>query len=73
MNSATLSPEERHATLSRFLAKYAKRGFEVVERNSTSAELHKPARFPAVFFPSETLYIEVEPNGKIWISKVRGS
>lgn len=67
MNPAQLSPDERKEALTRFLARYKKRGFEIVLRTPTSAELYKPSHFPAWLFHEQTLYIDIEPSGRIFV------
>lgn len=66
-----MSPEERDAALDRFLEKYKKRGFTCVSRTATSAELHKPARFPRWLFPEQNRIVVIDEDGSIYVEKVR--
>lgn len=69
MASAPLSLEERNIVLSRFLRKYLQRGFTIVTRTPTTAELYKPARFPAWLFPEKTIFVDIEETGSIYVRK----
>lgn len=70
MNPVMMSLEEREQALARFLEKYLQRGFRVVSHGPTTAELYKPARFPAWLFPEQTLYVDIEESGWIYVRKV---
>ena len=70
MEPAGLSPTERQDALTRFLERYIKRGYTIVSRSPTTAELYKPARFPAFLFREQTLYIDIEKTGSIYVRKV---
>lgn len=70
MNPVPLSLDERQEALVRFLRKYKKRGFRVVSQGPTTAELYRPARFPAWLFPEQTLYLDIDPTGWIYVRKV---
>jgi hypothetical protein len=69
MTPAGLSLDEREEALTRFLEKYARRGFKVVSRTATTAELFKPARFPEWLFPEQTRYVDIDEIGRIYVSK----
>lgn len=69
MEPVRLSLDEREAKLTRYLEKYLRRGFTIVSRSPTTAELYKPARFPAWLFPEQTLYIDIEETGWIYVTK----
>jgi hypothetical protein len=69
MVPATLSSEERQEALTRFLVKYAKRGYTLVSRSPTTAELYKPARFPNFLFHEQTLYIDIDERGWVYVRK----
>jgi hypothetical protein len=69
MYPATLSPDERKEALSRFLARYLQRGYQVVSRSPTTAEIHKPASFPEWLFKEETCFVDIDEKGLIYIRK----
>ena len=62
-----LSLDERNIALTHFLRKYSKRGFQIVTRTETTAELHKPARFPSWLFHEETRYVDIDATGVIYV------
>jgi hypothetical protein len=70
MNPAPLSPDEREEALTRFLERYFRRGFTITSRTPTTAELYKPSRFPALLFHEQTLYIDIDDTGMIYVRKV---
>lgn len=70
MDPAQLSPDERNDALTRFLEKYKKRGFRIVSRTSTTAVLLKLSRFPEWLFPEQTLYIDIDETGWVYVRKV---
>ena len=67
MVPAELSHNERKEALSKFLEKYYKRGFQLVSRTETTAELFKPARFPGWLFREETRYVDIDELGVIYV------
>ena len=69
MENAQLSLDERQEKLTRFIEKYQRRGYEIVSRSPTTVEMFKPARFPAFLFPEHTYYIDIEPDGVIYVRK----
>lgn len=69
MDPAAVSPSERQDALSRFLERYLKRGYKIVSRSPTTAELCKPARFPEWLFREKTLYIDIQDSGWIYVRK----
>ena len=70
MEPAKMSLEERQAAFELFLKKYLARGFEQVSRTPTTAELHKPARFPQWWFKEQTLFTDIDEDGTIYVRKV---
>jgi len=69
MTPAGLSLPERQEALERFLQKYLRRGYQIISHTPTTAELYKPARFPAWLFPEQTRYIDIDDEGRIYVSK----
>lgn len=69
MEAATLSQVERQEALTRFIGKYVKRGFQIVSRSPTTAELFKPARFPVWLFPEQTYFLDIDVDGAIYVRK----
>ncbi|HZQ09008.1 MAG TPA: hypothetical protein VFD70_20695 [Anaerolineae bacterium] len=69
MTPANLSLEERKQVFERFLERYAKRGFQIISRSPISAELYKPAGFPAWLFKEQTLYVDIDEQGRIYVRK----
>lgn len=67
MIPAKLSQDERKEALTKFLDKYYRRGFQLVSRSPTTAELYKPARFPGWLFREETRYIDIDETGVIYV------
>ncbi|TAH52573.1 MAG: hypothetical protein EYC68_07335 [Chloroflexota bacterium] len=67
MDSTAMSLTEREDVLTRYLEKYLKRGYIVISRSPTSAELNRPARFPARLFPEKIRFIEIDDFGEIHV------
>ena len=66
-----LTDTERHMRLNHFVRKYLKRGYEYASHSQFSAELHRPARFPRWWFPETTLYVSIDPEGRIFVERRR--
>ncbi len=62
-----LSQDERSEALTKFLIKYHKRGFQLLSRSPTTAELYKPARFPDWLFREESRYVYIDERGVIYV------
>jgi hypothetical protein len=67
MNPAKLSPDERAKVLSHFLRKYLQRGYQLISYSPTTAELHRPSRFPHWLFPEKTRFVDIDESGLIYI------
>ena len=66
-----LSDVERQMRLTHFIRKYLRRGFVYKTHTEFVAELHRPARFPRWLFPETTLFVDIDPNGNICVSRRR--
>ncbi len=69
MDPAQLSLKERQSAFERFLERYAKRGFQIISRSPISAELYKPAGFPTWLFKEQTLYADIDEQGRIYVRR----
>ncbi len=70
MEPAALSSDERQEALSRFIEKHYTREYRVISRSATTAELYRPARFPSWLFPEQTLYLDIDEKGWVYVRKV---
>lgn len=61
--------KDRRATLESYVQRRLKRGFQIVSRSDTTAELHKPAKFPAFLRREQTIYVDVDEQGRLFIHK----
>lgn len=61
--------EDRSNALAWYVERCIKKGFAVVSRSDVSAELHKPAGFPALLRPAQTRYVIVDDFGCITVRK----
>jgi hypothetical protein len=66
-----LSDTERHMRLNHFVRKYLRRGFVYTAHSEFSAVLSRPARFPRRLFPETTLYVNIDPEGRIFVERRR--
>ena len=66
-----LSDTERHMRLNHFVRKYLQRGYSYAAHSQFSAELHRPARFPHWLFRETTLYVNIDPEGRIFVARRR--
>lgn len=64
--------EERKQRFNNFIEQRVARGFKVISRSDTTAELHKPPTFPRVLTRSLTVFADVDDYGRIWVRKVEG-
>lgn len=69
MTPAGLSLQERQEALERFLQKYLRRGYQIISHTPTTAEIYKPAHFPAWVFREQTRYIDIDETGRIYVFK----
>ncbi len=69
MFGQTCSLEQRRARIERFIARRIKEGFKVVSRSDVTAELVKPAGFPAFLRKEKTLYVDIDEQGRLWVRK----
>lgn len=69
MEPAQVSLEDRTAILLRFIRKYTQRGFTVVTRTPTTVELFRPARFPGWLFREQSIYLDIDETGTIYLRK----
>lgn len=69
MEPAPLSLDERTKLLARFLRRYTQRGFTIVTRTGTTAELFRPARFPDWLFREQSVFIDIDETGTIYKRK----
>lgn len=67
-----LSDTERHMRLNHFVRKYLQRGYLYASHTQFSAELHRPARFPHWLFPEMTLFVSIDPDGRIFVERRQG-
>lgn len=69
MPPAGLSLDARQEALDRFIEKYLRRGFKLNSHGPTTAELYRAPRFPLWLFPEQTIFVDIDERGRIYIVK----
>jgi hypothetical protein len=69
MESNPSSLDQKSDILEQFVARQIKRGYQVVSHSVSSAELYKPAGFPAFLAKETTLYVIVDESGRLFVQK----
>lgn len=68
MSTVKLALEIRKKAFDHFIETYLQRGFVVNSRGPTTAELYRPARFPHWLFKEQTLFVDIDEFGRIYIT-----
>lgn len=63
------SMDQRRAALAWYIQRRQRKGFQVVSCSETTAELRRPACFPAFLRKEEVVYIDVDQRARIWVRK----
>jgi len=63
------SLDHRRITLEGYIARRLNEGFRVVSQGDTSAELYRPAGFPAFLRKPQSIYVQVDEQARLWLRK----
>lgn len=67
MNHEVKTLEQRRAALQWYVERCLKKGFSIQSRSATTAELYKPAGFPAFLRREQTKYVQVDQHGRVYV------
>jgi hypothetical protein len=61
--------ERRTRALDQFVQNYLTRGYKLNSRTATTAELYRPARYPAWLFREKTVFVAIDEIGRIYLTE----
>lgn len=67
---SALPLDRRSTILENIVTKYYSRGFNVISRTSTTAELYKPKFILPFVRREQTVYLDVDEKGRVFVRKI---
>lgn len=64
-----MSDSEREVRFEQFLTRFLHRGYVYRSHTKFTAELYRPARFPRFIFRETSLFLDIDPEGRIYVRK----